>query len=314
MKTASQDYKSLAEAAHWYATLNSEQVSEQELAAWRSWLQASPQHQSAWACVEQIDQQCQQIPKGTSNSIRQQPRFSRRQFLSALAALGLSTPVLIAGARWHGSTACQSDYCTTIGEIRQWPLSDGSELWLNTASAVQLEYTPSHRIIRLLQGELLLKSSHEARPMRLFCPHGVVQTEHADFVARLHSDFTQLQVLSGMLHVSPLEQPNKNTLLQAGSSARLSADELQHVASQMHPAAWQRGLLIADGLELQQFIQQLTRYQRGHISCSPAVAALRVVGSYPLHRPADIFQMLQQSLPIRVLQLSPWLIRLVSRH
>lgn len=46
---------------------------------------------------------------------------------------------------------------------------------------------------------------------------------------------------------------------------------------------WLRGVLSVSQWRLDRVIAELARYRRGHLSCDPAVAGLRVSGSFPLN-------------------------------
>ncbi|WP_313389769.1 FecR family protein, partial [Achromobacter aegrifaciens] len=79
-------------------------------------------------------------------------------------------------APWQSWTA---DYATSSGERRQFQLPDGSVLALNTASAVDLDYSAEQRLVLLREGEILLRSAHAAppdpRPLRVRTAEGSVQ-------------------------------------------------------------------------------------------------------------------------------------------
>ena len=51
---------------------------------------------------------------------------------------------------------------------------------------------------------------------------------------------------------------------------------------------------------LDRVIAELARYRRGHLSCDPAVAGLRVSGSFPLNDTDRALALLSQTLPVRL--------------
>ena len=53
----------------------------------------------------------------------------------------------------------------------------------------------------------------------------------------------------------------------------------------MHEDAWLQGALYADNMRLDAFIAELGRYRRGRLACDPAVAGLRISGSFPWRTP-----------------------------
>ncbi|SUD75518.1 putative transmembrane sensor [Pseudomonas putida] len=64
--------------------------------------------------------------------------------------------------------------------------------------------------------------------------------------------------------------------------------------------AWGRGLLIANDQRLDAFISNLSRYRPGWLRCTPAVAGLRISGTYRLDDTDQILRALTTSLPVQV--------------
>ncbi|MGV2834146.1 hypothetical protein ACNPOQ_10385, partial [Pseudomonas shirazensis] len=64
--------------------------------------------------------------------------------------------------------------------------------------------------------------------------------------------------------------------------------------------AWVDGMLVAAQMRLADFLDELSRYRHGRLSCSEQVANLRISGSYPLDDSERILQMLEVALPVSV--------------
>ncbi|HCE39628.1 MAG TPA: iron dicitrate transport regulator FecR, partial [Alcanivorax sp.] len=88
------DYRSLEQAAEWFATLGDEDVSAAEHEAWRRWLEANPRHRRAWDYVESVGRRFGRLRAdgdpdlagGALDRVREH-RLSRRQALKGLAVL-----------------------------------------------------------------------------------------------------------------------------------------------------------------------------------------------------------------------------------
>jgi transmembrane sensor len=84
-------------------------------------------------------------------------------------------------------------------------------------------------------------------------------------------------------------RPRGNTaslLLQAGERTGFTSSAIDAVQpADRNGLAWTGGFLIAKGMRLEDFLAELSRYSTRPLSCTPAIADLRVSGSYPL---ADI--------------------------
>jgi len=78
--------------------------------------------------------------------------------------------------------------------------------------------------------------------------------------------------------------------------------------------AWASGLIVADDISLRELAGELSRYQRGHLGVDPAIANLKVMGTYPADDPGHALAMLENALPIRVNHLLPWWVTLEPRQ
>lgn len=64
--------------------------------------------------------------------------------------------------------------------------------------------------------------------------------------------------------------------------------------------AWQRGLLVADDIPLQQWAQPLMRYSDRRLACDPALSELRVSGTFPVDDLPLALAMLAQTYGLQV--------------
>lgn len=83
-------------------------------------------------------------------------------------------------------------------------------------------------------------------------------------------------------------------------------------ANQTEPA-WSKGLLMADNMRLDAFVEQLSRYRPGLLRCSDEVAALRISGVYPLADTDAVLDALPHSLPLQVQRRSRYWVTLSAR-
>lgn len=66
-------------------------------------------------------------------------------------------------------------------------------------------------------------------------------------------------------------------------------------------------------MRLADFLTELARHRPGRIDCDPAVAEQRVSGSYPLVDTDRILEILQSTLPVRVLYFTRYWVRVIPR-
>lgn len=305
-------YRVLQDAAQWFAVLQSGSASEADRLAWRSWLR-EPEHAAAWQRVERISGQFQPLADDriarSASRLLQQRQPSRRHALKVLSLAGGGALLLAKGV--GGWQDWSVDQRTAVGEVRDLRLADGSQLWLNTDSAVDVAFDGPVRQLALYRGELLLDTPDEPRPLLLRTAQGQLQAhQRARFAVRQHSETTRIDVFAGTLRIQPAHIGAPQTLA-SGQRAIFGRDFI-HTAQPAQAAsqAWADGVLLADNQRLEDFVAELARYRRGYIGCDPRIADLRVVGAFPLADTERVLDALESTLPLRINRRLPWWISL----
>lgn len=301
-------HASLEQAAQWYVRLQ-DQGSALEQLRWQAWVAQNPEHLAAWQYVQRVSQRfapLQEQAHGASRALRS----SRRQTLKTL--LVLCGGSALAWGSWRNTAlprlvgGWSADYATTSGETRDALLADGSHVWLNALSALDVRFDATQRLLLLRFGEVLIDTAKDAsRPFLVDTEHGRMQALGTRFSVLQGDDHTQLNVFEGRVQVTT--QDRHVRIIDAGQQASFTRDGFKPTAA-ASPAreAWSRGVLLADNLPLGQLIAELDRYRPGHLGCDPAVAQLPVMGSFPLKDSDHALYLLQAALPIRVDRPLPW--------
>lgn len=323
---ADQDEALLHEAAEWFALLASEDVAEDDREAWRAWCDRSPAHRRAWARIEAVSERFERLratdDRSTAESaleaLRNQ-RYGRRKALKHLAVfagVGLAgwaslkhTPLSDTLMAWG------ADYRTGVGERTDFELADGSRVWLNTASALDVWFDDHERRVVLLRGEILVQTAPDRsrRPFRVEAPTGTLQALGTRFNVRLDDEGAQVAVYDGRVALQA-DAGSNGPVVETGQRVRLTRNGIGPVeAADPVGAAWTRGRLVADHMLLGELVAELGRYRHGVLTVAPEVADLPVMGTYPLDDIDHAFVMLEQALPIRVRRVLPGWIRIESR-
>ncbi|MDD1017279.1 FecR domain-containing protein [Pseudomonas rubra] len=305
----------LEQAAAWRARLGDESAGAAEHAAWHAWMQADEQHPWAWQQVEQVQQRLQQMPAGLAGRTLALSAMSRRSALKGL--------VLVAGAGglgWAGYQQARpdvwfADYQTRTGERRSLTLEDGSQVQLNTASALDVRFDPQQRLLVLRDGEVLITTAKDPanRPFLVQTRHGTLQALGTRFSVLAGENTSRLAVFENQVLVLPGEQGG-GALLEAGEQCRFANPALV-LSSPLEGNldAWSKGLLIANEQYLGAFIAELSRYRRGWLRCAPEVVGLRISGTFRLDDQAQIFRALESTLPVRISQHTPYWVTVQAR-
>ncbi|WP_414439724.1 FecR domain-containing protein [Burkholderia sp. 22PA0106] len=312
------DFDSLEQAAQWYATLYDGDAGDERREAWAQWLAQRPEHRRAWAHIEAVSRRFAPLrvdgerdANATAVTVSAQRPAARRRVLGALAMLGGAG--LAGWIGWRDSllsdrlTAWQSDYSTGVGERRDIRLADGTQVWLNTDSAFDADYSDVRRQLRLRMGELLVDTGKDGagRPFFVSSPNGRMQALGTRFTVRQAGDVTILSVYEGRVSIDTLA--GQREIVAAGRQRSFTAVAIG-AESQADPAreAWSRGVILADDITLGDLMTELARYRHGHIDVDPRVAGIRVVCRFPAADPGQTLAILERDLPIRVRRPLPW--------
>lgn len=313
--SAQSDFHVLEQAAEWFAVLACEPVSTRQRKAWQQWLASNPAHQDAWQRVQQISAQFHALPAAQRGPARKALRTNgrtRRQVLTSLLLLGGGAVLGLAVSR-KPMQAWVADERSSTGEIKQLRLADGGQLWLNSNSSLDIDYSQQQRLLRLLQGELLLDSAPDiqqpARPLCVDTVDGRLQALGTRFSVRKQPNSTLLNVFEGRVRITCAQGASK--VVNAGEQAWFDQQQIGSI-THASPArsAWQRGMLLADDRALGDFISELAEHVPGYFAVDPRIADLHLVGAFPLHDPERIYAALEASLPIRVNRRWSWWISL----
>lgn len=310
MTSPALDYAVLQQAADWFATLSDSGASEHQRQAWRLWLAASPDHAAAWQRVEAISGQFDRVPSERRRAAGQALSAagqSRRRAIGMLALLCGGGALSLATVHRSTFQAWVASERTAVGEVRETRLADGTQLWLNSNSAADIDYSPGLRRLQLFRGELLIESAHDGlRPLVVDTLEGRLRALGTRFSVRQGDGITQLSVFNGAVEITPAAG-GECRVIDAGQQLRFGARGAGAVQlAEAGRQAWSKGVLLADNMRLGDFIAELAEYTPGYLGCDPRIADLRLVGAYPLADHSKIFAALQTSLPVRIRQRTPW--------
>jgi transmembrane sensor len=300
-------------AATWYVDLQNTPTDELR-AAHQHWLADVTEHRQAWQRVEKIQQTFSAAPKAHTHSTLINARMSRREAIKNLAIL-LSVSAVGTGA-WQQKNRIRglvATHKTATGERVEKSLADGTILHLNTASAVDVNYTNSVRHVHLHQGEIQITTAKDAqqRPFIVYTPQGSIRALGTQFLVRIENDKTQVSVFEQAVEIRTSNSPKQALRLAAQQKTTFSADNLQGIGTlNSNDNAWVNGLLIVNDWRLDQLVDELSRYQQGRLSCHDAVSALRISGAFYIDDITKVLENIAAILPIDVRYFTPYWVRI----
>ncbi|WP_212627154.1 FecR domain-containing protein [Pseudomonas sp. PP3] len=301
------DFATLEAAARWYVDLRGEVQDDAVREAHRRWLERDPRHVQAWERLGRLQDKLGQLSPAVARPTLASARAKRRDVLKVLSIL------LMAGGAgtlaWNTTPlpTLMADQRTGTGERRRVRLDDGSQLQLNTATAVDIRYSATLREIRLLEGEIQIETARDslARPFVVHTAEGSIRALGTRFVVRHDAEQTRVSVQEHAVEVRCADLSGPAVRVDAGQQLSFRRDATDTVLRAVPQSdAWTRDMLVVNDWRLGDFVRELQRYRPGHLGCDPAVAALRISGAFHLASTDTILDNLTSTLPVRIRRFS----------
>lgn len=305
----------LDEAIEWQILLDSGEASEQDLDNWQRWIDAHPDHQHVWQQLRMLDSELTILPRAPAAPLRKlviAPRRSGKKIVGGLALmLMLASGSFIALDVHQPLSGLLADYATTTGEQQQVTLPDNTQLVLNSRTSVDIEFTAQQRRIHLRNGEIYIRSGHNAgelRPLIVITRDGSLRALGTAFVVQKQNDNTRLDVTESAVMARPANCDLAATAncvhqqqVDAGYGVSLTENSVS--APQLSTSgidAWRNGLAVIDNRSLAEVATELARYRIGIITVAPEVAQLRVTATLPIMESDQALTALADALPVRI--------------
>lgn len=295
------DFKTLEAAAQWYVALSQGDDAVRE--AHQQWLHSDPRHAQAWGRVERLQSTFGQLDPTIARPTLQGMRAKRRAVLKVLALLITAGGAASLGMRSGPWQEAMADYRTGVGERLPLSLPDGSQVLLNTATALDVQYDSAQRRLHLHSGEILVQTASDpmARPFRIQTAQGEIRALGTRFVVRSLDGDTRIGVLEHAVEVRPQQLSANAVRVEAGQQLHFTTDRIGKIEPLNKSVdAWSRNQLVVKDWRLSEFIAELSRYRQGHLSCDKRVSQLRISGAFQLDDPELVLDNLSALLPVRI--------------
>jgi transmembrane sensor len=296
----------LDQAAAWIARLRADDADLADRQAFARWLAADPVHAGAFDTM--LELWCdlgmlQVLPVAVPQSSATRTRIARWRVPLALAA-SLAFLALLLVPR--PATRIPLELRTPIGGFEQVRLEDGSQLTLNTDTALDVVMGNDARVTHLVHGEVFFRVAPDAeRPFTAVCATAAVTVLGTAFNASCDTNAMNVLVEEGVVRFGAWPANNgEDRLLHAGDRARFDprTGTLQVDATGSSSLlAWRNRQLVFEDVTLAVVIAELQRYMKPTLSIvNKDAAAMHVSGVFSTSEPLLTLQALEKSLGITV--------------
>ena len=307
---ATQDPVALA-AATWFSRRG--QLDAQ--AEFAAWLAADALHAQAYAQLKDTHRNARKIPAQVATRWAVPAPSPRRPLLRSLRVLPYAAAAMLllsvgAGGYqwWQQQPTFSQAYATARGQRLAVALPDGSSMQLDTATQLHVTLYRQRREVRLAHGEALFQvQAKQGQPFNVLSGPLTVTVVGTQFSVRntvAHDGQLRVAVQHGHVRVAGARQDLVD--LRAGQGVSSDAGgRLSEVAS-LAPgsvASWRNGRVTFDNVPLGAALAEFERYgDTGLAVRDPAVARLRIGGSFSLTQLDRFAAALPQLLPVHVVR------------
>jgi transmembrane sensor len=190
----------------------------------------------------------------------------------------------------------EARYVTSIGEIRNFVLIDGSRMTLDTNSIVLASYTAGQRGFRLVQGRARFYVSKDKRPFIVRARSTMVTAHGTIFDVELgHGKRIDIHLLQGLIDVQSqtdamhsgkeADISGKTTVTHLAVGQRLTIGDLPLLprVSANCDETWTDGVEAFNNVALSELVAATNRYTKKPVVVGdPQVAAMRISGTFHL--------------------------------
>lgn len=315
MDAAAPGPKVLAEAERWFSRLKTSNCSAGERATFARW-HADPAHAAAYVEIErlwagigdlagnpELEALAAQALRATDPR-RHQQRSGWHMPLALAASVAVCAVLLVFSLGMFDRAPPPLLYATGPDQRDTIRLEDGSQLVLNSDSAVTVRMGKDRRMLTLERGEVMFGVAHDPRrPFHVQAGNGTVTALGTRFQVRNEPTQITVTLLEGSV---ALERPDngERRQLTPGDQATYG-DVATPVALRMVDtevvSSWTRGRLLFRSTPLAEVVAEVNRYASTPLQLEdPSLGVLPVSGTFPMGDSESVALALQAVLPVRI--------------
>jgi transmembrane sensor len=291
-------------ALSWLFIMQEQPQDSTVIAEFEAWLAGSAEHRktfervaSAWELPE-LDAAASELAARHGLSRAKEPRPGRaapgstlpRHRMRWATAIAATLIVGVGLARFPSLVVqWKADYITATGQTNRISLPDGSQLVINTDSAVKLDFEGNQRSVELLKGEAYFDVVPDPQhPFKVTGSYSEIVVKGTAFSVRKNDDEDIIVLEHGRVEVTKTPDRLLRAVLLPGESLHARAHDFSPVvkADTALALSWVKGQFSFKDQPLATVLAELGRYYpHTIITLNAELAATRVNGRYRLDNP-----------------------------
>ena len=295
-----------AHAAAWLERREAKGWSADDHRALEAWLVETEENRAAFWRLEAAWDQAQRLAalhavSDTRNSSSRSKFWSLVTRSVAAAAffvgLGIAAQTILSQPRGE-------QYATPVGGREILTLADGSQVELNTDTAIRVDLQSAKRTVTLIRGEAYFQVQHDAaRPFVVMAGDHRITDLGTKFLVRERGDGVEVALLEGRAHMEGASAQSAflmpgDVVVATSSTMVLTKKSQQQLRN---AAAWRKGVLVFDHTTLAAAADEFNRYNQTKLIIADSRAGRRTLGgTFPTNDIADFTRLVEAVLDLRV--------------
>lgn len=206
--------------------------------------------------------------------------FAPRWIAAALIAVG----VVGGAASFYIARPAEEVFSTPLGGREVLTLADGSQVELNTDTALRIRVNSKERTVFLERGEVYFQVKHDsAHPFTVLAQGHRITDLGTKFSVREEGERLKVALLEGSARIDAASSDEKRSaILKPGDVALATANSLsiarRPVDGLANELGWRRGVLIFNRTTLEEAASEVNRYSRKKLVIADAASAHLMIG------------------------------------
>lgn len=316
-----------AQAAYWVAREQSGRMREAERIALREWLARSPAHELEYQLLDhlyasdELEAALALAPRhAPAPAVRTALAERLRPFLAGIGAIGRPAlafamalvlglvalqqiaPELLATLFPQPAGLRHDRLVTRPGERLVSHLPDGTKLYLDGDTELDVAFEARRRHVTLRRGNALFDVAHDAhRPFDVTAPRATVRVLGTQFLISDRSSRTTVDVFRGTVEIDPSGIGDTNAVRASrGSRVSVGSELILEKLGARSAIDWSEGWVDEDALPLGELVAMIRERTGRHVALDPRVAHLSVSGRFRIAEPDAALKRLALVYPVRV--------------
>lgn len=261
-----------AQAQRWYLRLNDPAATADDRKAFHAWRAANPACARAYAEMESLWGKLGDPARALGTGGWYRASVPRRRWIDRTRALALAASIALVAVAiwWHDpglAVRMLAEHATAPGTHETLTLADGSRIYLDGDSAVDVSLNETSREITLERGRAWFDVTHdERRPFRVRAGDAAVRVLGTAFAVERLPDSTVVTVERGRVAAQTRSADPPVQLLPGDRlQLRTGAVPRPERVSPETALAWRRGRIVFDRATLATVAEELTRSGAGRV-------------------------------------------------